>query len=189
MTRLPTAPRLARRSRAVARRSRERVVAAPGRNAGPARRLREAPLRRTSSSRRGGAGLPPGHARPAAVRADDARPRGAHRRLPRRRDHRHPPRQERELPVRAHAEHLQHGPPLRPRIRGADGVRVAAAGRLRRPRGQARPTLPPATPAHRGRRAARRRARRRAACPRGPARAGGRSARDSSLPRRRTCGS
>ena len=54
-------------------------------------------------------------------------PRRSHRPVPRRGDHRHPPRQERELPVGAHAEHVQHGSALRPRVRGAHGVRLAPA--------------------------------------------------------------
>ena len=54
--------------------------------------------------------------------------------VPRGRDHRHPPRQERELPVGADAEHVQHGPALRARLRRSDRVQVAAPRRLRRPR-------------------------------------------------------
>ena len=86
-------------------------------------------------------------------------------------DHRDPPRQERELPVRADAEHVQHGAALRPRLRRPDGVRLAGARRLRRAREEARPPLPTAAAVDRGDRPARRRPRRRAACPRGPARA------------------
>ena len=99
--------------------------------------------------------------------------------VPRRRADRDPPRQERELPVRAHAEHVQHGAALRPRLRRPDRVRVARARRLRRPRQEARPAVPPAA-AHRSRasrcwatRATSRRAPGRpcgpAACPSGPA--------------------
>ena len=96
--------------------------------------------------------------------------RRSDRPVPRRRDHRHPPRQERELPVGAHAQHVQHGAALRPRLRGPDGLRLARARRLRRARRQARPALPPAAAVDRGGRPPRRRPRRRAACPGGPAR-------------------
>ena len=54
--------------------------------------------------------------------------------VPGRRHHRHPPRQERELPVGADAEHVQHGAALRPRLRRSHLVRLAAPRRLRRPR-------------------------------------------------------
>ena len=89
-------------------------------------------------------------------------PRRSDRPVPRRRDHRDPPRQERELPVGADAEHLQHGAALRPRFRGADGVRVAAPRRVRRAGVQGRPLIPAARPVDRRHRPPRRRAGRRA---------------------------
>ena len=82
---------------------------------------------------RGRARVPSADARPAAVRPDVAPARRPDRPVPGRRDHRDPPRQERELPLRADAEHVQHGAALRPRLRRPDGVRIAGARRLRRP--------------------------------------------------------
>ena len=76
------------------------------------------------------------------------------RSVPRRRLDRDPPRQERELPVRAHAEHVLDGAPLRPRLRRPDVVRVARPRRLRRPRQEARPAVPPAAALDRGHRPA-----------------------------------
>ena len=46
------------------------------------------------------------------------------------------------LPLGDHAEHVQHGPPLRPRVRRADRLPVAGARRLRLPREEARPPVP-----------------------------------------------
>ena len=66
---------------------------------------------------RGRARVPPADARPAAVRPLDAPPRRPDRPVPGRRDHRDPPRQERVVPVGADAEHVQHGPALRARLR------------------------------------------------------------------------
>ena len=82
-------------------------------------------------ARRGRAGLPPRHPRPAAVRPLRRCASTIGRTVPGCGDHRDPARQERELPLRAHAEHVQHGPALRPRFRGAERVRVAAPRRLR----------------------------------------------------------
>ena len=87
--------------------------------------------------------LPPPDARPAPVRPDEPAPRRAGRPVPRRGDHRHPPRQVPDVPVRAHAEHVQHGPALRARLRGPDRLRLAGARRLRLRRREARPAVPP----------------------------------------------
>ena len=95
------------------------------------------------------------------------------------------------LPVRAHAEHVQHGAALRPRLRRPDGLRLAGARRLRRPRRAKLDRLfrqPPA--AGPGARPARRRARRRRPRPGRASRAGAcRTGPGSSSPRRPTCGS
>ena len=76
-------------------------------------------------SGRGRARLPSANARPAAVRPVRPPARRSDGPVPRRRADRDPPRQERELPVRADAEHLLHGAALRPRLRRADGLRLA----------------------------------------------------------------
>ena len=52
--------------------------------------------------------------------------RRSHRPVPCRGHHRDPPRQERELSLGADAQHVQHGAALRPRLRRAHRVRLAA---------------------------------------------------------------
>ena len=122
------------------------------RDARAGRRLRHgATCRVRARAGRGRARVPPGHPRPAAVRPDQPPPRRPHRPVPCRGHHRDPPRQERELPVGAHAQHVQHGAALRPRLRRPHRVRLAATRRVRRPRPEARPPVPPAGPADGGR--------------------------------------
>ena len=118
------------------RRDRRRLVPAAG-SGGSARR------RRRAGPGRGRAGLPPADARPAAVRPDrrSASTIATDRFLAAALTgilH----GKSATLPVRADAEHVQHGAALRPRLRRPDGVRVARARRLRRPRQEARPALP-----------------------------------------------
>ena len=163
----PASPRLERELRGLAgpgrgRRGRSglRGRARAGRRVRPAagRRLRARPGR-------GRDGVPSADPRPAPVRPDRSpagRPDGP---LPGRRPDRDPPRQERELPVRAHAEHLLDGAALRPRLRRPHRVRVARARRLRRPGQEARPAVPAAAAVDRGDRAPRRCPRSRAARP------------------------
>ena len=67
------------------------------------------------------------------------RPHGS---LPRRRPRGDPPRQDALVPLDPHAQHVQHGAALRPRLRGQDRLRAAGSGRLRPPRRQARPPVP-----------------------------------------------
>ena len=118
------------------------------------------------------------------------RPRRSGRPVPGRRPGRDPPRQAPGLPLRADAEHVQHGPAVRARLRGADGLRRARARPLRPPRREAPPPRPRRPPGGARDRAPRRRPRRGRPGPRGP-RANGRSrtGRGSSSPRRPTCGS
>ena len=148
----------------------------------PGRRLGRGPdAGRERRPGRGRPRVPPADARPAPVRPDDAPPR-----RPRRTASSpaaltgHPPRQERDLPLRADAEHVQHGaratsatspPGPRSRRRSATSS-TASTPKLDR---LFRQPLPPT----RGDRAPRRRPRRRgrapgprsarAACPTGPA--------------------
>ena len=148
-------PRLGRRRRRLARprrpaswpipATRRRFV--PGGRLG--RRPRRAPRARP---RRGRARVPPADARPAAVPPRAARPRRPRRPLPRRRARRASSTARRpSLPVDDHAQHVQHGAALRPRLRGAHRLRAARARRRStRLDGQARPALPPAAPARRG---------------------------------------
>ena len=68
--------------------------------------------------RRGRTRVPPADARPAAVPPQPPRPRRPRRPLPRWRARGDPPRQDAQLPVHDHAQHVQHGAALRPRLRG-----------------------------------------------------------------------
>ena len=82
-----------------------------------------------------------------------------------------PPRQDAVLPVHDHAQHVQHGPALRARLRGAERLRAAAARRVRRPRRRSWTACTASRcPAHDRRRAPRRRADGRAPRPGRPAR-------------------
>ena len=157
----------------------------------PASGLRHVRRRRhRARAGRGRACLPPADARAAPVRPDDPPARRSDGSVPGRGADRDPPRQERELPLRADAEHVLDGPALRPRFRRANRVRVAGARRVRRAREEARSALPAAAAANGGRGPAGRRTRRRASgLERRSARRAGRTAPDSSSPRRPTCGS
>ena len=112
------------------------------RRAHPDRRVRRG--RHAPRARPGGGrpGVPRADARAAALRPVRAPPRRPDRPVPRGGADGHPPRQERVLPVAADAEHVQHGPAVRPGVRLADGLRRPGTGRLRRPRAEAGP--PPA---------------------------------------------
>ena len=103
-------PRRARRSRGPAHPS--ALVPAAG-LAATARTRRPSPSRPRSRSRstRGRSASCCSSAR--TLRLDDRTDRFLAARA-----HGDPPRQERELPVRAHAQHVQHGAALRPRLRG-----------------------------------------------------------------------
>ncbi len=130
----------------------------------PARRLTRRPRCGLGAGAcRSGPRVPPAHARTAAVRPLDAAPRRSDRPLPGRRHHRHPAREERVVPLGSHAQYVQHGPALCARLRTADRVHLAGAGRVRRPLEQARPPVPRSSALDRGGRPARRRPRRRAA--------------------------
>ena len=98
------------------------------RRAHPDRRVRRG--RHAPRARPGGGrpGVPRADARAAALRPVRAPPRRPDRPVPRRRADGHPPRQERVVPVAADAEHLQHGPAVRPRVRVADGLRRRRSG-------------------------------------------------------------
>ncbi len=94
-------------------------AAGPGRSRIEARRCARGGLGtrsrgcRRSRSDRGRGRLPPAHSRPDAgrpQRTPAGRPRGS---IPARGPDRDPARQERELPVRGHAQHVQHGAALR----------------------------------------------------------------------------
>ena len=115
------------------------------------RRLRRRPGRgRRARPGRGRARVPPADARPAAVPAQPPRPRRPRRPLPRRRARGHPPRQDAELPVHAHAEHVQHGAALRARLRGdRTGYVPPDRDAFDAPLREARPPVPPAAAARR----------------------------------------
>ncbi len=95
-------------------------------------------------ARRSRSGLQPSNARSGALPSSWTRSRRSGRSLPPRHADGHPPRQERQLPVHGHAEHLQHGPALRSRLRLQDGLPFARARRFLASGRQAAPPLSPA---------------------------------------------
>ena len=92
--------------------------------------------------------VPPGDAGPGPLRPRAPPPRRPGRPLPGGFPRRDPPRQAARLPLRADAERVQHGSPLRARLRGADGLRRAGPRPLRPPRREAPPARPRRPPAH-----------------------------------------
>ena len=104
--------------------------------------------------RRGRPRVPPAHAGPAAPGPVPPAPRRPHGPVPRGRARGRAARQDPVLPVHHHAQHVQHGPALRPGLRGEERLRAAGPGRVRRPLRQARPPLSPAAALDHRRRAA-----------------------------------
>ena len=115
-------PRNGRRSRP--RSGRSPTTARSSRSPGPARTARPASASRRRSPWRSTSGHSPSCSSSGpSLRLDDPTDRFLAAALTG-----HPPRQERVVPVAADAEHVQHGPALRPRVRLADGLRRRRSG-------------------------------------------------------------